>query len=238
MIVAINTQTKEHYWYPAESLKQVTHLPGWEFVEATEEGWIAWGSADAYTPVPEDQVVHVRFRDRRWDEGGKRAYVYRWETGGRKGDIVAYRYAYGYPRFPDNYDDDRMDVIGLNGNDGLHYDDLGISEEEALRMASSPVTADSIMQAGIGHMQARAKAYDSPGGERSMAATVQAFKAVTGDGLLDSEERGWLFMVLLKAVRSQQGGFKLDSYEDGAAYFALQGEAAAKERGDGNSDNS
>lgn len=37
--------------------------------------------------------------------------------------------------------------------------------------------------------------------------------------------------VLLKATRSQQGSYRADSYEDGAAYFALAGEAAAKARG-------
>lgn len=88
-------------------------------------------------------------------------------------------------------------------------------------------TAPEILQAGIGHMQDRATTYDKPEGERSMAATVAAFNAVTGDGRMDTEERGWLFQLLLKAVRSQQGAFKLDNYEDGAAYFGLMGEAAA-----------
>ena len=37
-------------------------------------------------------------------------------------------------------------------------------------------------------------------------------------------------MVLLKAVRSQQGKYKSDSYEDGAAYFALMGEVSERER--------
>lgn len=64
------------------------------------------------------------------------------------------------------------------------------------------------------------------GAERAMSATVQAFNAVTGHAL--DEEQGWLFMVCLKAARSQGGGFKLDDYLDGAAYFALAGEAAAK----------
>lgn len=103
-----------------------------------------------------------------------------------------------------------------------------------IRMADekpSPVTAASILSAGLGHMEDRAATYDKPEGERSMAATVEAFKAVTGDGLVSSEERGWLFMVLLKMVRSQQGGLRMDSYEDGAAYCGLMGEAAAKERG-------
>src|SRR5690606_34517339 len=78
------------------------------------------------------------------------------------------------------------------------------------------------------HLKDRAETYDKPAGERSMAATVSAFHAVTGVSM--TEEQGWLFMVLLKAVRSQQGRFKADNYEDGAAYFALAGEAAAVDR--------
>ena len=89
-------------------------------------------------------------------------------------------------------------------------------------------TAHDILQAAAGHMQDRAATYDKPEGERSMGATVEAFKAVTGHCL--TEEQGWLFMALLKAVRSQQGAHRADSYEDGAAYFALAGEAAARDR--------
>ena len=84
--------------------------------------------------------------------------------------------------------------------------------------------AHEILSAAAGHMTERASTYDKPQGERSMGATVQAFKAVTGIGM--TEEQGCLFMTLLKAVRSQQGAFRADSYEDGAAYFALAGEAA------------
>lgn len=93
------------------------------------------------------------------------------------------------------------------------------------------MNADQILQAAAGHMKDRAATYDKPDGERSMAVTVEAFRAVTGDGLMNTEERGWLFMELLKAVRSQQGAYRADCYEDGAAYVALAGEAAARERG-------
>lgn len=85
-------------------------------------------------------------------------------------------------------------------------------------------TAHEILQAAQQHMKDRAKKYDNPKGERSMAATVTAFNAVTGSTM--TEEQGWLFMALLKAVRSQQGDYDIDSFEDGAAYFALAGEAA------------
>jgi hypothetical protein len=61
-----------------------------------------------------------------------------------------------------------------------------------------------------------------------MGATVDAFRAITGHDL--TEEQGWLFMGLLKMVRSQQGGFRADNYEDLAAYAGLQGEAAWAER--------
>lgn len=87
--------------------------------------------------------------------------------------------------------------------------------------------AHEILEAACGHLKDRAVTYDNPQGERSMEATVKAFNAVTGDGLMNTAERGWLFMVLLKAVRSQQGATKMDNFEDGAAYFALAGEAAA-----------
>lgn len=93
----------------------------------------------------------------------------------------------------------------------------------------TPVTAHSILEAAGGHMRDRAATYDKPEGERSMGATVDAFRAITGHTL--TEEQGWLFMQLLKAVRSQQGAYRADSYEDGAAYVALAGEAAARERG-------
>lgn len=94
-------------------------------------------------------------------------------------------------------------------------------------------TAHEILQAAQKHMQDRASTYDKPEGERSMSATVEAFGAITGVTL--TEEQGWLFMAVLKAVRSQQGGYRADSYEDGAAYFALAGEAAYVDRmsGDG-----
>lgn len=93
--------------------------------------------------------------------------------------------------------------------------------------------APDFLKAGIKHMQDRASTYDKPEGERSMSATVAAFNAVTGDGVMNTEERGWLFMQLLKAVRSQQGEFRADSYEDGASYSGLAGEAAYKDRGPG-----
>ena len=88
--------------------------------------------------------------------------------------------------------------------------------------------ASSILQTAAQHMQDRAATYDQQGGERSISKTVAMFNTLTGVGLTD--EQGWLFMVCLKMVRAQQGRYRADSYEDGAAYFALAGESAAQER--------
>ena len=88
--------------------------------------------------------------------------------------------------------------------------------------------APNFLQAGLDAMQQRAATYDKPEGERSMSATVEAFRAITGHAI--TEEQGWLFMAILKAVRSQQGNYSADSYVDGAAYFGLAGEAACAAR--------
>lgn len=91
-----------------------------------------------------------------------------------------------------------------------------------------PVTAASVLTAAPQHMQDRAATYDRPEGERSMAATVAAFNAITGAEM--TEAQGWLFMAVLKQVRLfQRPGYHADSAEDAAAYVALMAEAKAKE---------
>lgn len=95
------------------------------------------------------------------------------------------------------------------------------------------MSAIDLLEKAAGHLKDRAATYDKPEGERSIGAAVKAFNAVTGDGLMNSEERGWLFMAILKMVRSQQGNYRADNYEDLAAYGALMGEAACEERNGG-----
>lgn len=89
--------------------------------------------------------------------------------------------------------------------------------------------ADEILEAAADHLRDRAAARDTPGGERSMGKTVAAFNAVTGSNM--SERDGWIFMVLLKAVRAcTTPAGRADDYEDLAAYGALAGECAAAPR--------
>lgn len=89
--------------------------------------------------------------------------------------------------------------------------------------------ASDILAQAAAEMKDRGATYDQPEGERSMGKTVAAFAAVTGIHM--TEQQGWQFMELLKMVRSNQGGYRADSFVDGAAYASLAGEAAAKERG-------
>lgn len=91
------------------------------------------------------------------------------------------------------------------------------------------VNAHQFLEQARAEMADRAKTYDKggSGGERSMAAAVEAFGAITGHELTTTQ--GWLFMAVLKMVRSQQGGFRADNFVDGAAYFGLAGEAARED---------
>ena len=95
-------------------------------------------------------------------------------------------------------------------------------------MISKPVSAQILLK-GAQHIEDRAATRDKKQGDgkpaiKSMARTVHAFSALTGVTL--SEEQGWMFMVMLKMSRASAGQFNMDDYEDGAAYFALAGEAA------------
>lgn len=109
---------------------------------------------------------------------------------------------------------------------------LGVREPIGFncRCDSVPVVteypAHSFLEKGVQHMKDRAAQRDSAEGERSMAACVNAFNAMFGKDL--TETQGWQFMVLLKMARSRNK-FNPDDYEDGAAYTGLAGEAHSHE---------
>ncbi len=109
--------------------------------------------------------------------------------------------------------------LEINGNP--------VEVEDILTIVDDSNDAASILQQAKDCLVNRGVERDKPNGERSMKSTVEAFNALTGYSL--SESAGWLFMLCLKAARAEGGCFKADDYVDGAAYFALYGEAAAKE---------
>lgn len=96
------------------------------------------------------------------------------------------------------------------------------------------ITPYNILIAAADHIDNRAVTYDQPSGERSIEKTVAMFNTLIGGDWSMTVEEGWMFMALLKIVRSQQGAFKLDNYEDLAAYAALAAECAALERTNSN----
>ena len=84
--------------------------------------------------------------------------------------------------------------------------------------------APELLGRAAAHMHERAKTYDAPEGERSMGRAVQAFNAITGHNLIESE--GWLLLQVLKDVRNfSRGKPHPDSLEDCIAYAALKAEA-------------
>ena len=131
----------------------------------------------------------------------------------------------------------RIDTIGQNGNDGEHYDLVG--DVAALRQIAvetgcfdemvadmSAATAPDLLQRASDIMLERAKQYDKPEGERSMAAAIVAFNAITGRDLKESD--GWLLLQVLKDVRQwTKQEYHADSAEDCIAYAALKAEALA-----------
>ena len=113
--------------------------------------------------------------------------------------------------------DYRPEVVAFNNPDDISKFESGDKVEP---------TAASILESGLGHMKDRAVTYDNPQGERSMGKTVDMFNILYGLEL--TEEQGWAFMAILKLVRTSQGDFKLDNFEDLVAYAGLMGESAAK----------
>lgn len=87
--------------------------------------------------------------------------------------------------------------------------------------------AAETLRAALSHMDERAATYDNEQGERSMGKCVAMFNSLYGQEL--TEEQGWAFMCLLKIVRTSQGDFRADNYEDLAAYAGLMRESADKE---------
>ena len=86
------------------------------------------------------------------------------------------------------------------------------------------LTAPDLLKQAAQLLAERGQQYDKSGNERSAAKIVAAFNAVTGRDLTPGE--GWLFLVMLKAVRfySNTETPHRDSLEDMIAYAALHAE--------------
>jgi hypothetical protein len=112
-----------------------------------------------------------------------------------------------------------------------------IRPQGGLKVTAEPPrrkNSTDILESAAAIQRQRAYDYDQPGGERSMARTVQAFNIITNrvdkeDAEL-SESEGWLLMQILKDVRDRSTAKPhVDSLEDCVSYSALKAEARLKE---------
>lgn len=92
----------------------------------------------------------------------------------------------------------------------------------------APQTAVEYLDMAKAIQEARAKEYDTPGGERSMAAIVTAFNVLFDKSLTETE--GWAFMLILKLRRRHSAKkHHPDSCEDGVSYASLWAESSSRE---------
>jgi hypothetical protein len=114
--------------------------------------------------------------------------------------------------------------LRVSAGPGLYQRTPGKLFYQHIKGKDMKITAQQLLNKAQTHMQARAATYDKPEGERSMAATVAAYNAITGQAL--TEANGWLLMAVLKMVRdNQRKEAHVDSVEDLVAYASLYGEA-------------
>ncbi len=205
-------------------------------------GWTTWHGG--VRPVPAATSVEVKYEDGAIGQG--RAELYRWGHSDIDTSIVAYRLVsddtpttvkcppepcvttpieramFTVHGGPESLRSTYQTLPTLHEMSTAQVPHLTARDLAALACCS-PTAPDLLAQAKQ-HMEDRAATYDKPEGERSMGKTVQAFNAITGRDLPEAD--GWLFMILLKLVRSEQRPeAHRDSVEDLVAYASLFGEA-------------
>lgn len=103
---------------------------------------------------------------------------------------------------------------------------IKLSPKPASKPAAEPCAFTEFLQNAIDLEKQRGVDYDSPDGERSAARIAEAFNAITGYDLTESEV--WLILSLLKQVRQWSNeAFHRDSAEDQVTYVALMSESLA-----------
>jgi len=106
---------------------------------------------------------------------------------------------------------------------GVDSEDWAFAEKLA---AENPYTAGDFLHVACEQLEDRASQRDAPDGERSMRRCVEAFNALYGTAL--TETQGWQFMSLLKKARAAQGEYRADDFVDDVAYAALAGESESR----------
>ena len=114
-------------------------------------------------------------------------------------------------------DEDRIQNIGQNGGDGLHYAE------------TSTKTATDYLSQGMQILTERGNQYGSNSRECSFPQVAEAFNAITGNELSGSDV--CMILAILKLVRQSAQPDRLheDSLVDGVNYMALYAEMVGKE---------
>lgn len=89
-------------------------------------------------------------------------------------------------------------------------------------------SAHSFLDEASNTMKQRAALRDAEDGERTAAKIAEVFNAITGHNI--NEADAWMFLVVLKIVRSRNGKYNRDDYVDLAAYAGLLGECESQNR--------
>lgn len=99
-------------------------------------------------------------------------------------------------------------------------------QEQKIEMEPSDFTsATDFLRKAASLQESRAAEYDQEGGERSAGKIAQAFNAITGHSLTESDV--WMLLVVLKQVRfyNNPANKHRDSVEDLVSYSALFAES-------------
>ena len=147
-------------------------------------------------------------------------------------DFVPVRGSYGATTFKGFEEGQPLEYDTLNTEWEVVYVNQPATTEQRVTAArfdtaAGRIPAHEFLEKGVGHMKDRARQRDAEDGERSMKRCVEAFNALEGTNL--TETQGWKFMVMLKMARSVSGDFTADDFEDMAAYAGLAGESASIE---------
>jgi hypothetical protein len=89
-------------------------------------------------------------------------------------------------------------------------------------MESKAKPAHTFLEDGAKTLKARAELRDTPEGERTAGKIAEVFNAITGHNITEAD--AWMFLIVLKIVRSRAGKYNEDDYIDLSAYSALLGE--------------
>lgn len=159
--------------------------------------------------LPDDVVIERNFKGE-WS--GLRDKIYNFENWDNVSSfrILDDRYAPSQLRQAGKLDIERIDVIGQNGNDGLHY---------------GPKTSADYLAECLKVQLERGKQYDASGtGERSFDSAAEAFNCITGKDLRGSDV--CLLLQMVKYVRQYSSPDRLhqDSVLDAVSYGALWAE--------------